>query len=121
LVTLIGGFIAFVRWIKKDSEDGSDRSSTLPLWDTTIEQVDPSGNIITIARLAVTAANSREAADRTRYLMVQWNQIKLGFELPLDQPLPDDDEGKPIWVAHPEYLPQEDGQAVELTVDVAQR
>ncbi len=119
VVTLIGATIRFKKWIFPSYMKSSN--SGLPLWDVVIKYIAENNDPITVAYLTVIGENKYEARDRAGQLMKQWNEIRLGFSLPLDQPLPIDDENNPIKIVHPEFLPTADGQKVPIDVWLSKR
>ena len=122
LATIIGTVVGIARSrIAKKPPISLTDNSGVPLWDATIDIESENGKVTTLARLTVSGRTKEEAVHRAGFLLMQWNQIKHGFEWPLDQSLPKDDEGKSLVIIREDLLPQNDGDQLPITVGLIMR
>ena len=120
LTAIATALIKLILWIKKKTLSNKKiTANETDLWDVTI--YNSGGDSTVIARLTVKANSNEEAVYRARFLVEEWNQIKLGFAFPLGQNLPVDDEANEIRFVRSDLLPQADGERLSLSADAKKR
>lgn len=122
VATIIGTIFGVARFMSAKSPlVRLTDNSGVPLWDATIDIESEDGIVTTLARLTVSGRTKEEAVHRAGFLLRQWNQISHGFDLPLGQSLPKDDEGKPLVIIREDLLPQSDGDQLLISVSLTMR
>ena len=112
IIAIITGIVKFTSRSKKNIRKRKliKLARHFKIWDVEINR-ELNDRETTVARLIVKAKTLEETKDRALYLIMEWNQIKLGFSWPMNQTLPYDDESKPIEIIKPELLPQKYGSS----------
>lgn len=122
VATIVSTIIMVASYRRRSKTGPRKRTSAgIPLWDAVINRSRENGESVVIARLTASGQTSSEAGHRAAYLLREWNQMRLGFEFPLEGPKPMDDEDKPIVIVREDLLPDSHGSEVSVTVEVKRR